>query len=173
MSREMNQKIGLKTHPLLDARMRSLEVQKAFSLEQVSIISGVVIINDSAATTGVQSIESLLQLGKKVCWVLDAKLVLDEHPDLAVAMKEYAHTVIAVGPNTDSFFERFNCSFRLFASAASWDEALENAIAACKANDTVLISPGTRAIDPFQDYKERGAYLNRLVYHKSKEYSAQ
>lgn len=171
MAKEINLKSGVKTHSLLEARMRSLEAQKAFSLEQVSIIAGVVIFNDSAATSGLKSLESLTQIGRKVCWIVDAKIATDEQEGLAEAIKDCTKSVIAVGSSTDAFFDRFKNSLSLFASAASWDEALDHALTASKANDAVLISPGTRAIDPFQDYKERGAYLNRLVYHKSKEYT--
>jgi UDP-N-acetylmuramoylalanine-D-glutamate ligase len=50
-----------------------------------------------------------------------------------------------------------------FIGADTWDEALDMALLAAKANDTILFSPGCRAQEPFLNFKERGAYFNRLV----------
>ena len=85
-------------------------------------------------------------------------------------IKSKVKAVVCVGKYADNLHNALKAEIGFFVSANSWDEALDMSLILGKANDIVLFAPGNRAGDPFESYKERGAYWNRLVeiMHKSK-----
>ncbi len=99
---------------------------------------------------------------------MEAEGKFSDMNEFADLISKKTKAVIAVGEDTDGVYELLWKGNNFFVSAKTWSEALDLALILGKANDTVLFSPGCPAQEPFENYRERGAYFNRLVEMKSK-----
>lgn len=150
-------------NPLLESRLRSLKEQKPFSLEFCGRINGVTFINDSAATSIEKVADSLVSFDEPVIWIAEVSSPNIDYSLITDLMKSKVKAVIAVGEFGDEMHKSLMRQPGFFVAANTWDEALDMSLILGKANDKVLFSPGSRANEPFENHKERGAYWNRLV----------
>ena len=147
---------------LLESRMRSLET-KPFCLEFCGRINGVSFINDSAATSIEKVADALINFDEPVIWIAEVSTPNMDFSIIRDLIKSKVKAVVAVGEFADDLHNALMRQSVFFVSANSWDEALDMSLILGKANDKVLFSPGSRASEPFENHKERGAYWNRLV----------
>ena len=150
-------------HPLIEHRLRAIENSRPFNLEKSGIIKGAVIYNDSASTTMDSVAESLIMFSEPVIWIVQGNCNVQDIDVYTPLIREKVKAIVAVGQETDQFLEKFWRGSRFYISASTWTEALEMAVISSKANDVILFSPGARAIEPFANYKERGAYFDKIV----------
>src|SRR5690606_5002732 len=150
-------------NPLLESRLRSLQEQKPFCLEFCGRINGVTFINDSAATSIEKVADSLLSFDEPVIWIAEVSSPNIDFSIITDLMKSKIKAVVAVGEFGDDLHKKLMRQPGFFVAANTWDEALDMSLILAKANDKVLFSPGSRASEPFENHKERGAYWNRLV----------
>lgn len=152
---------------LLKARLKGLS-ERPYSLQQAGMIGGISLINDSAATSISTVADSLSACEKPVVWVMEAAGNYAHMEDFGELISKKTKAVIAVGDDTDGVYDILWKGNNFFVSAKTWSEALDLSIILGKANDTVLFSPGCPAQEPFENFRERGAYFNRLIEMKSK-----
>jgi UDP-N-acetylmuramoylalanine--D-glutamate ligase len=148
---------------LLKQRQKSLQEPTPFSLELAGHLRGVRMVNDSSATTPVRVADALASFSRPLVWIAEANAFTSDFSPLAHLAAEKAKVVIVNGPRAEEVFRQLWPTVPFFLSANSWEEALDLALISADANDTVLFSPGCRAAEPFANYKERGAYFNRLI----------
>lgn len=148
---------------LLDARIRSLQDSKPFSLEPAGIIDGVKFINDSAATSIERVADSLISFDEPVVLIMQANSDNQDYSILYDIVKSKVKALVAVGEFADAVHKALQRKLGFFVSAGTWEEALDMSLILGKANDNVLFSPGSRANEPFDNFRERGAYWNRLL----------
>lgn len=164
MSKDLMNEIRRADHgELLRLRRDAMRESLPFSLELAGNINGVRLINDSSATTPVRVAESLASFSKPVVWIAEANSFTDDLSGLAPLIREKVKVVIVNGPQADKVHDMLWSGIHMFLSASGWEEAFDLALMTADANDTVLFSPGCRADEPFANYKERGAYINRLI----------
>ncbi|MFN2429159.1 MAG: hypothetical protein ABR574_04005 [Cryomorphaceae bacterium] len=152
---------------LLKARLKALS-DRPYSLEHAGMIGGISLINDSASTSMGKVADSLSACEKSVVWIVEAAGKYQEMSEFADLISQKSKAVIAVGDEADGVHDILWKGNNFFVSAQTWGEALDLAIIIGKANDTVLFSPGCPAQEPFESFRERGAYFNRLIEMKSK-----
>ncbi|NEN22976.1 hypothetical protein G3O08_05615 [Cryomorpha ignava] len=159
----INKTTSSKANPLLESRLRSLQAAKPFCLEFCGRINGVTFINDSAATSIEKVADALISFDEPVIWIAEVSAPNTDFSIISDLMKSKVKGVVAVGEFGDDLHKALMRQAGIFVAANTWDEALDMSLILGKANDKVLFSPGSRAIEPFENYKERGAYWNRLV----------
>lgn len=152
---------------LLKARLKGLS-ERPYSLQHAGMIGGITLVNDSAATSIDKVADSLSACEKPVVWVMEAAGRYTDMEDFGELIAQNTKAVIAVGDDTDGVYDILWKGNNFFVSAKTWSEALDLSIILGKANDTVLFSPGCPAQEPFENFRERGAYFNRLIEMKSK-----
>ncbi|MCH2213787.1 MAG: hypothetical protein MK086_01320 [Flavobacteriales bacterium] len=150
-------------NPLLQSRLRALQVDKPFSLEPAGIVRGVTFVNDSAATSAIAVIESLSYFDEPVVWITEAKDPRSEFVDYVDLLSDKVKAVIVYGDLSAGWHEALWDYLGFFVKAESWDESIQLSLEIAKANDTVVFSPGCPASEPFSTFKERGAYFNQLL----------
>jgi UDP-N-acetylmuramoylalanine--D-glutamate ligase len=159
----------LTDNPLVRSRMKALQEERPFSLEPAGMIKGVTFVNDSAATTSMAVIESLSHFEEPVVWITEANDPSFDYEDYVDILKDKVKAVVVYGELSAGWHEALWDYLGFFVKAESWEETIELSLEIAKANDTVIFSPGSRATDPFSNYRERGAYFNRLLNIKAKE----
>ncbi|MEM9053084.1 MAG: hypothetical protein AAGC47_13610 [Bacteroidota bacterium] len=150
-------------NPLVQSRMRALQVEKPFSLEPAGMIKGVTFVNDSAATSAMAVIESLSYFKEPVVWITEANDPGFEFEDYVDLLSDKVKAVVVYGDLTAGWHEALWDYLGFFVKAESWDETIQLSLEIAKANDTVIFSPGCPASEPFSNFKERGAYFNQLL----------
>ncbi len=148
---------------LVQVREKNLRDLRPFDLDHLGVIRGVNIINDSSATTMDKVAESLLSFDEQVVWIAEANSEHLAFEILDEVVTEKVKAIVAVGESADIVLSKLWAASKLYVKASSWDEALEACLEIAEANDNVLFSPGSKAHEPFENFKERGAYFNRLV----------
>jgi len=154
-------------NPLVQSRMRVLNVERPFSLEPAGMIKGVTFVNDSAATSAMAVIESLSYFKEPVVWITEANdpgFAFDDYVDI---LSNKVKAVVVYGELTEGWHEALWDYLGFFVRAESWDETVQLSLEIAKANDTVIFSPGCPASDPFSNFNERGAYFNQLLKIRS------
>jgi len=153
---------------LLKERERSLAHEVPFSLEIAGNVRGVRVVNDSAATKPVKVAESLAFMSRPVVWIVEANRWMGDMSMLTNLVREKVKAVVVTGVRADELHAALWPGMSLYLNATSWEEALDLAIISATAEDVILFSPGCRADEPFANFRERGAYFNRLVDIKRK-----
>ncbi len=148
---------------LIRSRAKVLESATPFSLEYAGVVGGIHVVNDSAATRVEKLAISLSSFDEPLVWIVEAGAHTRDLELLRDIISVRVKTIVAVGSDVDMVHKAVWPSMGYFIAADTWDEALDMAILSAKANDTILFSPGCRASEPFQNFRERGAYFNRLV----------
>ncbi len=148
---------------LLDRRRLDMDAQTPFSLESAGYLKGVHVINDSAATNTKRLADSLAACTVPVVLLVEANQFTSDFSPLCALLAEKARVVVATGSRSGEIHQAIWPGLGFFLSAHSWEEAIDLCLISAKANDTILFSPGSRADEPFANFKERGAYFNRLI----------
>ncbi len=148
---------------LIKSRVKVVESATPFSLEYSGVVGGIHVVNDSAATNVEKLVVSLSSFDEPLVWIVEAGAHSKDLELLRDIIAAKVKTIVAVGSNIELVHRAVWPSTGYFIAADTWDEALDMAILSAKANDTILFSPGCRAAEPFQNFRERGAYFNRLV----------
>ncbi len=154
---------SLRHASLLQQREAALKQRTPYDLESVGMVDGVRIINDSAATNVVKVAESLSAFDQPLVWIAEANSQTGDFSPLTSLVAEKVKVIVVKGNRVDEIHKMLWPGVHMFLSASSWEEALELALMAAVANETILFSPGSRADEPFSNFKERGAYFNRLI----------
>jgi len=158
---------SLTDNPLVRSRMKALMAERPFSLEPAGMIKGVTFVNDSAATTARGVIESLSHFEEPVVWITEANDPGFEYEEYVDILQDKVKAVVVYGELTAGWHEALWDYLGFFVKAESWEETIDLSLEIAKANDTVIFSPGGRATEPFSNFRERGAYFNRLLNIKA------
>ncbi len=167
MSENQNTTNSSKNDFLVRSRMRALQAERPFSLEPAGMIKGVTFVNDSAATGSAAVIESLSHFETPVVWITQLGEFDHNYGDCSDLLRNKVKAVIACGDLSESWQEALWDYLGFFVKAESWSESIDLSLEIAKANDTVIFSPGCPAIEPFENFRERGAYFNRLLKIKA------
>jgi UDP-N-acetylmuramoylalanine--D-glutamate ligase len=152
---------------LVQSRMRALQAEKPFSLEPAGMIRGVTFVNDSAATSSLHVVESLNHFETPVVWITEANDPNQNFEDFSELLRAKVKAVIVYGEVSAPWHDALWDYLGFFVKGESWSECIELSMEIAKANDTVVFSPGCPAKEPFMNYRERGAYFNRLIKIKA------
>lgn len=155
------------TNPLVQSRMRALQAERPFSLEPAGMIKGVTFVNDSSATDTMRVVESLSQFEAPVIWITEANDPKLNFQDYSELLRDKVKAVIVYGQVIAPWHDALWDFLGFFVRAESWSECIELSLEIAKANDTVVFSPGCPASEPFMNFRERGAYFNRLLKIKA------
>lgn len=148
---------------LVQKRMNDLNELWPFSLQPCGTLNGANWINDSAATSMEKVAESFIQFEKPVIWIAEVNEENVNFELIRNLVKNKVKAAVVVGEYSNTLFKSLLDELEFFISANSWEEALQMSLIVSKKNDTVLFSPGCRAVEPFENYKDRGAYWNKIV----------
>lgn len=169
MSRFESHKDDLNREPALDRSSGELKVvrpfrdQRPFSFEPAGEVDGVRFINDSAAVTVEQTGASLSFVTEPVIWIVEANGRQGDLSLLKELVKTRVKAIVAVGKQAYEVHDALWDVAKFFTAAGSWDEALDLGVILGSDGDTVLFSPACRAVEPFQNHRDRGEYFNRLI----------
>lgn len=150
-------------HELLKKRMNTLKALKPYSLEICGTLKGANWINDSAATSMEKVAESFIQFEEPVIWITEVNSDDINFHFIRNLVATKVRTVIAVGEFAERLHNSLAREIKFYISASSWEEALQMGLIVSKENDNVLFSPGCRASEPFESYKDRGAHWSKMV----------
>lgn len=150
-------------HALVQKRINTLNGLKPFSLEPCGTLKGANLINDSAATSIEKVAESFVQFENPIIWITEANDDNENYDLIRFLVKTKVKVVIAVGEFADNLHNELAEELKFFIAANSWEEALQMSKIVANKKDIILFSPGCRASEPFENYKERGEYWNKIV----------
>ncbi len=143
--------------------LRGFRDDRPFAFSPAGEINGVTFINDSASVSIEQTAGALADVSAPVIWIVEAN---GKHGDLNLLsdlVSSHVKAIVAVGTAAYEVHDALWKASKFFTAASSWDEALDLSLIIAADGDTVLFSPGCRTVEPFANYRERGAYFNQLI----------
>lgn len=156
-------KINLKRKTEEIKTLRGFRDDRPFAFAPAGEINGVSFINDSASVSIEQTAAALADVTAPVIWIVEAN---GKHGDLSLLsdlVKNNVKAIVAVGSAAYEVHDTLWKAAKFFTVASSWDEALDLSLIIATDGDMVLFSPGCRTVEPFANYRERGAYFNQLI----------
>ncbi|MDR1946953.1 MAG: UDP-N-acetylmuramoyl-L-alanine--D-glutamate ligase [Desulfovibrio sp.] len=131
-------------------------------LEKVGEKDGVIYVNDSKSTTVDALRAALLSFDAPLLLLAGGHFKGGDLESLRPLLSERVKAVALFGAGREFFEKAWSGTVPL-----SWDPdlpaALERLRATAQAGDAVLLSPATASYDLYNNYKERGDHLRRLV----------
>jgi UDP-N-acetylmuramoylalanine--D-glutamate ligase len=135
-------------------------------LQVVGEHAGVRYIDDSIATAPERSIAALAAFEEPIVLIAggrDKHLPMQEWASLIVRRCRH---VVLLGEMSDLVREAMGSvdpDYQALSRAGSMDEAVQQAAAAARSGDVVLLSPGGTSYDMYRDFEERGRDFARSV----------
>jgi UDP-N-acetylmuramoylalanine--D-glutamate ligase len=134
---------GLRTYPGLPHRM-----------ERIAEIGGVLYVNDSKATNATSTAPALGAY-PRIHWILGGKRKTDEL-DACTPFLPHVAAAYTIGEAADLFAELLGAQDVPVTRSGTLATAVQQAAAAARPGDTVLLSPACASYDQFTDYEARG-----------------
>jgi UDP-N-acetylmuramoylalanine--D-glutamate ligase len=139
-------------------------------LELVAEHGGVRYVNDSIATAPQRTLAALEAVAGPLVMILGG---YDKHLDyreLGRAVAGRAHTVVLVGQVAEKIAAALHAGPQV-VRAATFEEAVGEAVRRARPGDTVLLSPAAASYDMFRNFEERGERFRALVREELETYA--
>ncbi|HLV52873.1 MAG TPA: hypothetical protein VKY29_02550 [Cryomorphaceae bacterium] len=143
--------------------VRPFRDERPYALSLAGEINGVTFINDSASVSLEQTASNLADVERPVVWIVEANGNQGDLSLLGDLVKNRVKAIVAVGSEAYEVHDALWKYLKFFTVANSWNEAIDLSLIMAAEGDTVLFSPGCRCVEPFGNYRERGAYFDQLV----------
>ena len=141
---------GLRTYPGLPHRMQRIAEKK-----------GILFINDSKATNATATAPALGAY-PKIHWILGGLPKTDDLDDCA---PYFDHVVAAytIGQAGTMFADILRTAGKMVTESGTLERAVQDAAAAARPGEVVMLSPACASFDQFSDYEARGDAFVRAV----------
>lgn len=131
-------------------------------LEVVRDLNGVRYINDSKATNVNSSWYALNSFDGNIVWLAGGLLSSNDYSVLSELVESNVKYLICFGEEKNRLFDKFSGKVKCFL-ANTLIEATQEAAAAAKSGDTVLLSPACKSFDEFVNFEHRGEVFKQVV----------
>jgi len=131
-------------------------------LEPVRTLHGVTYFNDSKATNVDATMKALASFPSGVHLILGGKDKASDYTQLAPLLRERAVAVYTIGSAAEKI-ERELAGVVKIVTAGTLQIAVENASAAAKSGEVVLLAPACSSFDQFENYEHRGRVFRECV----------
>ena len=131
-------------------------------LELVKTVAGVEYYNDSKATNVDATMKAVASFSGGIHLILGGKDKDSDYTLLAPLLRERVAAVYTVGSAAEKI-ERELAGVVKMVGAGTLSKAIEEASAAAKAGDVVLLAPACSSFDQFENYEHRGKVFRELV----------
>ena len=143
--------------------LRAFRDERPYAFAVSGEINGVTIINDSASVSLEQTAAALIDAPAPVVWIVEANGKQGDLERMGDVVKNHVKSVVAVGSEAYEVHDALWKYMKFFTVAHAWEEALDLSLIMAVEGDVVLFSPGCRCVEPFANYRERGAYFDQLL----------
>ena len=131
-------------------------------LEPVRTLHGVTYFNDSKATNVDATMKALASFPSGVHLILGGKDKASDYTQLAPLLRERAVAVYTIGSAAEKI-ERELAGVVKIVTAGTLQIAVENASAAAKSGEVVLLAPACSSFDQIENYEHRGRVFRECV----------
>ena len=131
-------------------------------LEPVRTLHGVTYFNDSKATNVDATMKALASFPSGIHLILGGKDKASDYTQLAPLLRERAVAVYTIGSAAEKI-ERELAGVVKIVTAGTLQIAVENASAAAKSGEVVLLAPACSSFDQFENYEHRGRVFRECV----------
>ena len=132
-------------------------------LEPIGTVGGVLLVNDSKATTPAAARAALEAFTEPIVLVAGG---YDKHVDpapLVEAIRRGAKAVVLMGATAEALAQAIGRDGPPLDRAGDMDQAVRRAVGLASAGDVVLLSPGHASWDQFENYEHRGEAFRRAA----------
>ena len=133
------------------------------AMEFVAEIDGVVFINDSSSITVESTWNSLNTCPENVVLLIGGIDSRSDYSMLEELVAKKVRSVICLGTDNSRIMKAFFRTGTELTAVSSVQEALEVSRSMAKPGDVVLFSPSCPSFHPFDNYKNRGNDMKRIV----------
>ena len=133
-------------------------------METVGTVRGVRFVNDSKATN-VDAVKRALEcFDQPVVLIMGGQNKKGDFSQLKTSVREHVKTLVAMGEARDEIVTALaGDPEEGFREAESMPDAVEKALDAAQAGETVLLSPACASFDMFANYAQRGDHFRKAV----------
>lgn len=131
-------------------------------LEDLGILHGLRVVNDSKSTTVDSTLAALAAVPKPIVLIAGGKAKQPSFDKLPTSLLNALHSIFLYGESRDKLRALVTASTPLY-SIESFDEAVREALRLAPRPSTLLLSPMCASFDQFQSYSERGTRFKNLV----------
>jgi UDP-N-acetylmuramoylalanine--D-glutamate ligase len=148
-----------------DTIRKSLEHFQAVEhrLEHVLKINKVNYINDSKATNVNAAYYALDSMESSTVWIVGGIDKGNKYEELFSLVNEKVKAIICLGKDNKKIIENFENLVEYITEVKTMSEAVKEAYAIAKSNDSVLLSPACASFDLFKNYEDRGRQFKAEV----------
>ena len=132
-------------------------------LEHVLKINKVNYINDSKATNVNAAYYALDSMKSSTVWIVGGIDKGNKYEELFSLVNEKVKAIICLGKDNKKIIENFENLVEYITEVKTMSEAVKEAYAIAKSNDSVLLSPACASFDLFENYEDRGEQFKAEV----------
>ena len=132
-------------------------------LEHVLKINKVNYINDSKATNVNAAYYALDSMESSTVWIVGGIDKGNKYEELFSLVNEKVKAIICLGKDNKKIIENFENLVEYITEVKTMSEAVKEAYAIAKSNDSVLLSPACASFDLFENYEDRGEQFKAEV----------
>jgi UDP-N-acetylmuramoylalanine--D-glutamate ligase len=132
-------------------------------LEHVLKINKVNYINDSKATNVNAAYYALDSMESSTVWIVGGIDKGNKYEELFSLVNEKVKAIICLGKENKKIIENFENLVEYITEVKTMSEAVKEAYAIAKSNDSVLLSPACASFDLFENYEDRGRQFKAEV----------
>jgi len=132
-------------------------------LEHVLKINKVNYINDSKATNVNAAYYALDSMESSTVWIVGGIDKGNKYEELFSLVNEKVKAIICLGKDNKKIIENFENLVEYITEVKTMSEAVKEAYAIAKSNDSVLLSPACASFDLFENYEDRGEQFKSEV----------
>lgn len=131
-------------------------------IEFIREINGISFYNDSKATNIDSLIVALESFDGNLILILGGRESGNDYSRVNDLVKSRVKEIIAIGESKEKILKHFNKNTRV-TLAESLNEAVEQSLERAKEGDIVLLSPGCKSFDMFDNFEHRGKEFKKIV----------
>ena len=132
-------------------------------LEHVLKINKVNYINDSKATNVNAAYYALDSMESSTVWIVGGIDKGNKYEELFSLVNEKVKAIICLGKDNKKIIENFENLVEYITEVKTMSEAVKEAYAIAKSNDSVLLSPACASFDLFKNFEDRGEQFKAEV----------
>lgn len=132
-------------------------------LEKVEEVNGVSFLNDSKATTILDTRDSLKCVTKPIIWIVCSTPFDRDYSLIEKYVRYKIKSIVVFGTGGDDIQFHFEDKVEQFSRVSNMYEAVARAQKKAVSGDTVLFSPSCASLDLFDNYVERGNAFKKVV----------
>lgn len=132
-------------------------------LEFVMKVHGISFINDSKATNVNSTWYALESVEKDIIWIAGGIDKGNDYSEIKDLVSQKVKVLICLGKDNKKLLKAFKGVVPVIVESQSALDAVKQAYALGKKDDTVLLSPACASFDLFESYEDRGQQFKKAV----------